>query len=201
MPDRVFFPLILTLAGLMILLALRPVEGLCEPRGPVGGADSDYVTITVDQCNLNRIIAGGEAAMGLLEREGELFLKIESYEGVQKDDPVKGPHFELDSDLESVFSDHEIEVTLTVRPSNRKGARAFQVNYSTGRNGESGWQTFDMVPNWQDYSFIYRLPEKRGENAFDYLGLRPVVPEDRRAIDIKRIKFRRFEKPQPGDGA
>ena len=128
MPDRVFFPLIATIAAFMILVAMKPAEGICEPRGPIGGADTDYTTITVEKCNLNRIIAGGEAAMGLLQRDGESFLKIESYVDVQQDDPLKGPHFELDSDLERSFSDHDLEVTLTARPSSRKGARAFQAN-------------------------------------------------------------------------
>jgi len=186
---------------MMIITALRPGDGACKPTGPVGGADSDYKTITVEECNLHRIIAGGEDALGLLERDGELFLKIESYSGLQMDDPERGPHFQLDSDLERVFSDHDVEITLTVRPSNRRGAHSFQSYYSVGRDGGSGWQTFDMFPDWKEYSFTYRVPEKKGENAFDYLGIRPVVPEDTRAIEIKRVRFRRIEKPQPGDGA
>jgi len=189
------------IAALMVVLALSPGAGVCAPTGPVGGANSDYKTITVDGCNLNRMIAGGEDGLGLIERDGEKFLKIEAFSGLQNDDPQRGPHFEIDSDLERVFADHEVEITLTVRPSNRRGAHAFQANYSTGRNGESGWQSFDMYPDWREYSFIYRLPVKLGDNAFDYLGIKPVVPEDSRAIEIKQIRFRRIEKAQSGDGA
>lgn len=200
MPDKVFFPLIILIAALMVIAAARPgVDNL--PRGPIGGANSDYKTITVEGDQLNRIIAGGDAAMGLVDREGEAVLKIESLAGTQRRDPAKGPHFELDSDLERVFSDHEVEVTLTVRPAERKGAHSFQAIYSAGRPGDSGWQTFDMIPDWRDYKFIYRVPQKTGENAFDYLGVRPVVPEDTRSILIKRITFQRFEKRQTGDGA
>ena len=200
MSDRVFFPLMFLIAAAMVLVALQPGADAL-PKGPVGGANSDYVTITVEGDQLNRVVAGGEAGLGYIERDGEKFLKIESYAGFQDDNPVKGPHFELDSDLESVFADHEVEITLTVRPAIRKGAHAFQANYSTGRDGESGWQTFDMYPDWRDYSFIYRLPSKKGEVAFDYLGLRPVVPEDMRSIEVKRVKFRRFEKRQVSDAA
>ena len=200
MSDRVFFSLIFLLAALMVTAAARPGSDDL-PRGPVGGADSDYRTVTVEGLQLNRIIAGGDAAMGLVERAGEPVLKIESLAGTQKRDPIKGPHFELDSDLERVFSDHDVEITMMVRPTERKGAHSFQANYSAGRPGESGWQTFDMIPDWREYSFIYRVPEKLGENAFDYLGIRPVVPEDTRSILIKRITFRRFEKRQTGDDA
>lgn len=200
MSDRVFFPLITVAASMMIIIAMRPgTDNL--PRGPIGGADSDYKTINVEGEQLNRIIAGGDAAMGLIISEGEQVLKIEALAGMLNNDPVKGPHFELDADLERVFSDHEIKVTMTVRPSTRRGAHAFQANYSAGRPGQSGWQTFDMVPEWREYSFIYKVPTKTGENAFDYLGIRPVVPEDTRAIEIKNITFERFEKRQTGDGA
>lgn len=200
MSDRVFFSLIILLAALMVTASARPgVDNL--PRGPIGGADTDYKTITVEGLQLNRIIAGGDDAMGIVEREGEPVLMVESLAGTQNRDPIKGPHFELDSDLERVFSDHEVEVTITARPTERKGAHSFQVNYSAGRPGESGWQTFDMIPDWREYSFIYRVPEKTGDNAFDYLGIRPVVPEDMRSILIKRITFQRFEKRQTGDDA
>lgn len=200
MSDRVFFPLMLVVAAMMVLIALRPSADAL-PKGPIGGADSDYKTITVEGVQLNRIIAGGDAAMGLVERDGEPVLKIEALAGMLHDDPIKGPHFELDSDLERVFSDHDVEIKMVVRPSERRGAHAFQANYSAGRPGESGWQTFDMYPEWREYSFIYRVPLKTGDNAFDYLGLRPVVPEDTRSIEIKRITFRRFEKRQTGDDA
>lgn len=188
------------LAALMVLLALSPGAGDL-PKGPIGGANSDYKTIIVEGDQLNRIIAGGEGAMGMVDLDGEKILKIEAIAGLQNEDPVRGPHFILDSDLERVFADHEVEITMTIRPSQRKGAHAFQANYSTGRQGESGWQTFDMIPDWREYSFIYRLPVKLGDNAYDYLGIRPVVPEDYRAIEVKRVKFRRIEKPQSGDGA
>lgn len=200
MSDRVFFPLMFVIAAILVFVAVRPT-GDNLPRGPIGGADSDYTTITVEGDQLNRIIAGGEGAMGLVESRGETVLKIEELAGSQNDNPLKGPHFELDSDLEQAFSDHEVEVILTVRPSERRGAHAFQANYSAGRPGESGWQTFDMFPEWREYSFIYSVPEKVGDNAYDYLGLRPIVPEDTRAIEIKRIRFRRIQKRASGDGA
>ena len=136
-----------------------------------------------------------------MSRNGQPVLKIESLAGTQRRDPSRGPHFELDADIERVFSDHEVQITVTARPNERKGAHAFQAIYSAGRPGDSGWQTFDMVPGWREYQFIYRVPQKSGENAFDYLGLRPVVLEDTRSILIKRITFQRFEKRQTGDGA
>lgn len=201
MSDRVFFPLICLLAAMMIIVALSPGEPPCEPTGPIGGANSDYTVITVEGCNLHRMIAGGEDALGLLERGGEKMLKIESYSGLQNDDPQRGPHFEIDSDLERAFSNHDIIITMTLRPSSQLGAKSFQAYYSVGRDGGSGWQTFDMFPDWKEYTFAYRVPEKKGANAFDYLGIRPIVPEDSRSIEIKRVQFRRIEKTQPGDGA
>ncbi|MEM8618013.1 MAG: hypothetical protein AAGF20_13905, partial [Pseudomonadota bacterium] len=58
----------------------------------------------------------------------------------------------------------------------------------------SGWQTFDLKPGWQTYDFTFNVPEKLLEDsaAFDYLSIRPVVPEKTRALEVRSVEFRRY---------
>jgi len=110
------------------------------------------------------------------------------------DDPVLGPHFPLAADLEVQFSGFEIEVTVRAKPGETRGATQMQVNYSTGRNGESGWQVFDLKPDYDSYRFTYEVPLHSGEQGLDYLGIRPVVPDKSRTLLVEGVEFRRLRR-------
>lgn len=194
MGDKFFFPLIILFAGGLVGLALSPqLDAL--PSGPVSVGDMNYNQVVVEGVELNRMLAGGEAAV-TLERNGltDAALEIVTMAGVLPDDPRLGPHFELAADLEVQFSGFEVEVLVTAKPGPERGALQMQVNYSTGRDGESGWQVFDLQPDWETFSFTYRVPVKSGENALDYLAIRPVTPDKSRSILIDRIEFRRGQR-------
>lgn len=191
MGDKIFFPLIILLAGGLIGLALSPQLNAL-PSGPVSVGNMDYSQVEVSGLELNRMLAGGEAAV-TLERNGlnDAALEIVTTAGTLSGDPRLGPHFELAADLEVQFSGFEIEVLVTAKPGPERGALQMQVNYSTGRDGESGWQVFDLQPDWETFSFTYRVPAKSGENALDYLAIRPVTPDKSRSLLVERIEFRR----------
>jgi len=193
MPDKLFFPLTVVLAGLLIFMALRPAMGAL-PTGPVSVGDLNYNQVTVDDIQLNRISAGGDVAIDLVrddETEPSTHLRIETVAGTLSDDPVLGPHFPLAEDLELQFAGYTLEVAVRAKPALPIGATQMKVNYSTGRDGESGWQVFDLRPDWHTFRFTYDVPEKVGENALDYLAIRPVTPDKTRAILIDQVVFTR----------
>ena len=156
----------------------------------MSGGGTDYRLIEVAGEELNRIIAGGESDIDLLSGETERALRIETEAGVLQDDPIKGPHFRLAADLENAFQGRTLEVTIRARASDRYAAEAFMANYSAGQIGESGWQTFELTANAADYTFTYDVPQIRGAQGVDYLAIRPVTPEKRRAVEIERIILR-----------
>jgi len=190
MGDRIFFPLIILLAGGLVAFALAPQVGAL-PAGPVSVGDMNYNQVSVDGAQLNRMLAGGEASVELV---GNDQLEIITTAGVLSDDPRLGPHFELAADIEVQFSGYEVEVLITAKPGERRGATQMQANYSTGRDGESGWQVFDLKPDWETFSFTYRVPAKSGENALDYLAIRPITPDKSRSLLIRRIEFKRGQR-------
>lgn len=189
MSDRVFFPLAILLAALLVLLALQPAFGRL-PSGPVSVGDMDYSQVEVAGLQLNRLRAGGDADIELVRDGPEApYLRIETLAGQLTEDPLRGPHFELAADLEVQFSGFEMTIEVRARPGEERGAEQMMVNYSTGRDGESGWHVFDLKPDWETFSFTYRVPVKSGENALDYLAIRPVTPDKSRTLLVDAVRF------------
>ncbi|MEE2920247.1 MAG: hypothetical protein VYC38_00660 [Pseudomonadota bacterium] len=192
MRDRIFFPLAILLAVGMVLLAVWPAFGRL-PDGAVTGDGANYDRIVVEGAFLNKILAGGDVTTELVrDGEGDFLLYIEALEGLLGPDPEEGPHFRLASDLEVQFSARRIRCTIRMRPADQRGAMQANAIYSVGREGDSGWQTFDLSPEFQDFSFEYDVPRHIGDQAFDYFAVRPVVPEKSRALLIERITFERI---------
>lgn len=191
MPDKLFFPVIILLAAGLVALALVPQLGAL-PTGPLSKGDGDYSQASYSGVQLNRVLAGGDANLSLVREGTEAYLRIETLAGALPDDPVMGPHFELAADLEVQFSGFEIDVSVTAKPGMESGATQMMVNYSTGRDGESGWQVFDLRRDWETFSFTYRVPVKTGDNALDYLAIRPVTPDKSRSLLVSEVAFRRL---------
>ncbi|MBR9835179.1 MAG: hypothetical protein GYB42_08320 [Alphaproteobacteria bacterium] len=189
--DRVFFPLMLLVAVIMVGGALLVGSG--QPAcGPMGGADSDqsYRIVTIRGDDLCRIVAGGESEIELFEAEdGRSVVSIEMDGEAQRDAAESSPHFKLGPDLETVYAGQTINITLMARPAARAGAVAFEAKYSTGRAGDSGWRQFYLEPDWQAFTFSYDVPEKllKQTVALDYLAIRPVAGDKPRGIWIESV--------------
>lgn len=202
LPDSLFFPLMLLVAGGMVLLAFSAGFGR-PPSGPIGGGGTDYKLIAVEGDQLSRMESGIDYAK--LERIGEgddMLMRVTAFFESLSDQPERGPHFKIASDLETRFSNFTLEVTITARASPVRGASTMLVNYSTGNQGNSGWLNFRLKEDFEDYRFTYDVPPSQpGTSGYDYLAIKPEVPAKTRSLDIKRIEFRpiaRWRKSRPG---
>lgn len=192
MPDRLFFPLAGLLVVLMVFLGIQPGIGRL-PTGAVAGDGVNYDRIAIEGRYLNKIIAGGDARTRLMRTPDKGYmLRIDAEVDALADSPELGPHFRLAPDIETQFSGRRIRCTVRMRPADDQGAMQAKVNYSTGRAGESGWQTFSLEAGFAEFSFEYDVPEVVGEQGVDYVAVRPVVPEKRRAILVERITLERL---------
>lgn len=192
MRDRFFFPAALVLVAIMVFLAIRPGIGAL-PTGPVTGDGANYDRITIEGDYLHKVFAGGNARTELTNGpDGESLLLISADAGALRDEPELGPHFRLAADIETQFSGMTIRVTVRARPTDDRGAMQLAVNYSAGRVGESGWKVFDLKPEFSDFTFDYDVPRMEGDQAVDYIGIRPVVPDKARALLVERITFERI---------
>ena len=198
LPDQLFFPIVVLLAVTMVVLALRPFADR-KPSGPVSGAGRDALNLTIEGDELYRFVAGTVGTLDLVDAEGGnptlITISLEAREAY--DTPLYGPHLVLEADLERNYEGRDLEITVEARSSEEWGASAMEVNYSTGRFGESGWETFNLTPDFKSYSFIYEVPHTDSSMGHDYLAIRPVVPEKQRSMTVWSIRLRGIGDKRP----
>lgn len=193
MRDRYFYPLALLLAAALVGLALLPAHG-ARPDGPVSVGTGSYERIEVAGMDLNRLDPGSGAERTLLTGDGPPRLRIAATGASLPDDPVIGPHFPIEADVEQAFGAHVVTVSVEARAAPDRPADRLELNYSTGRDGESGWQAFDLGAEWATYAFTYRVPPKVGANGLDYLAVRPSPAAGGAAVVIRSVVFERGER-------
>jgi len=188
MSDRIFFILAALVAILMVGLGLLPMLGQ-RPTGPVSGGGTDYKRIEVSGAQLNRMVAGGDASIELMQADGRTVLRIGAIAETLSEDPLRGPHFILAQDLEVAFAGRPVRVTITARAADKYGAENMRVHYWAGSGEGSGWQDFPLSRAFQDISFEYVPPERNAgtDPGYDYLAIRPVVPEKERAVFVSSV--------------
>ncbi|MEM0984994.1 MAG: hypothetical protein AAGJ32_01995 [Pseudomonadota bacterium] len=190
MRDLYFYPIAAMLAGALVFVAMSPAFGAL-PSGPVSVGNGEYSTVTVSGLQINRMQPGGDASLALIDTGATSAIEIGVDVDTLSEDPVFGPHFPLAADLEVQFSGYELDITVRAKPGPTRGATQFRVNYSTGRGEESGWQVFDLKPDYDDYTFTYNVPVRTGEQGLDYLAIRPIVPDKSRTLLVEKVTFTR----------
>ncbi len=191
--DRLFFPLAILLAAALVALAISPALGQ-NPTGAVTGDGVDYDRVVIEGDYLHKVYAGGDAITKVQRGpDGREQLLIQALMGVLDETPELGPHFRLAADIEQQFSGRTVRVIVRAKPAPDRGATQMQINYSAGRVGESGWKVFDLKPDFSDFAFDTKVPVIEGDQGFDYVAIRPVVPEKSRAILVERITIERLQ--------
>lgn len=188
MSDRVFFIAAFFVAVALVGLGLLPALGQL-PSGPISGGGTDYQRIEVSGDQLNRIVAGGDADIDMTRADGQTVLRIGATEGTLSEDPIQGPHFMLAPDLEVAFAGRPIRITVTARAADKYGASEMRLHYWVGSGVGSGWETFTLTREFRDISFEYTPPPRNEgtDPGYDYLAIRPVIPEQERALFVSKV--------------
>ncbi len=189
MRDRYFFPLAAVVAGAFVLTALQPFVPR-PPRGPLScGGCANIEDVTAAGKELHRFVPGNYDGVSIVETPEGPILRITRLAEETYEDPRSGPHIILAEDLEFAFESRPIEIIIEARAAPDAGADQFEANYFAKSEGESGWQTLDLTTEWKTYSFTFETPAYGGTLGYDYLGIRPVVPEKRRVMDVRSIRI------------
>lgn len=194
MRDYMFFPLASILAGAFVLMALQPWAERV-PSGPWScGRCANPEDTSVQGNELHRFVPGNFNGLRIMtpDEGGEPVLRITRGAEETYENPQSGPNIVIDSDLELVFEGRKIEVTITARWAGESPASQFEANYfaKADDNGESGWKPFDLSAEFKDYSFEFDTPRGGGVMGYDILGIRPVVPDKRRTMEVKAVRIR-----------
>lgn len=188
MTDTVFFPLAGLIAIVMVSLAFRQ-SGSALPTGSISGADTDYRIIRVSGIDLNRFKPSEYAEYAIVPTDTGPVLRVSATQDFFPGNPDSGPHFRLAPDLETVFSGKELRISVRARSTIEAGAAQFEVNYSTGPEGQSGWKRFQLQRNFQNFSFEFTVPPANQDQGVDFLGIRPVINGNKSSIEIESLTF------------
>ncbi len=103
------------------------------------------------------------------------------------------------------LSSREIEVVIEARSVGDFAASEFQANYYAKSEGESGWRTFTLSREFAPYRFTFRTPPRGEVEGHDYVGIRPVVPDKRRVMEVQSVRVHALgpvvAPPTPGDAS
>ncbi len=192
MRDRIFYPLAFALAGAFVFMALQPyAERL--PSGAVSGGGRNAEDVTISGVELNRFVVGEVGGIGMdvvATGEGNPVLRIDREATASYEDPRLGPHLVLAEDVEYAMESRPIEVIVEARSVGEFPASRLEVNYFSKAEGESGWQGFDLTPEFQPYTLAFFAPQRGGDMGYDYVGIRPVAPDKHREMEVRSVRIR-----------
>lgn len=190
MRDTLFFPLATILAGVFVFTALQPFVDR-PPRGPLSGGGRNAEDVTVQGRELNRFLPGNYDGIKIITPPGggDQVLQITRTVDEVYESPRSGPNIVLAEDLEWAFESRPVEVVITARSAGDFPASKFEADYLARPDAESGWQTFDLTPEFKPYSFTYKVPARGPTEGYDYIGVRPVVPDKHRVMEVKSIRI------------
>ncbi len=198
MRDPLFFALAALVAGVFVFMAMQPfVER--PPRGPLScGGCVTPEDKTISGEDLHRFMPGNFDGIAIIKTQdtGETVLRISRLAEEVYDNPLSGPHIDIDSDLEYGFEARTIEVVIEARSVGEFGASRFEADYMAKADEESGWRSadpsgkpFDLTAGFQPYTFQYDTPRRGANLGYDYFGIRPLAPDKRRVMEVRSIRF------------
>lgn len=190
MPDSLFFSAAALFAGILVLMALQPFADRA-PSGPISAAQGNAEDITVDGEQLRRFLPGDVGGITFEDSgEGETTIRLSRLAEYVYEDPRRGTHLVLAEDVEFGLENRPIEVIIEARSTGDVAATYFEANYLARPSEESGWQRFTLTREFAPYTLTYSPPPRGESLGYDFLGVRPVVPEKRRTMQIRSIRFR-----------
>lgn len=188
MRDRHFFPLAAIVAGAFVFTALQPFADRA-PRGPASGGGRNAEDITIAGEELHRFVPGNFDGLAIVRPpDGPPVLRITRLATETYENPVSGPNLPLAEDVEYVLESREIEVIIEARSAGDFAASEFEASYFARSEGESGWRIFTLGREFAPYRFNFKTPPRGDTAGLDYIGIRPVVPDKRRVMEVRSVR-------------
>lgn len=89
----------------------------------------------------------------------------------------------------SFFAGQTLKITVVARQGSVKPVGRFDVGYFTVGAQDSGWQTFDLSPEFREYSFTF-TPAKTSGSGNDYFGIWPDVAGRSQSMDVQSMSVK-----------
>lgn len=184
--DRFFYPLIALLTVMIVTVAMLPScrESLTDADIRTQG----YLAQGDDLALIEASPGTTVSFVGETSRE-PAYVTASAHLSRSAAPPSAGVFAPLGSDYERVFAEKNLRMTLTARQGSTNPVETFRAGYFTAGPGDSGWQTFELTPEFQDFSFTFTPPLPNDEPDLDYFGVWPDEEGQQREMDISRFKI------------
>lgn len=89
---------------------------------------------------------------------------------------------------ERAFAGRDLKLTLRARAGHINPLKEFDAAYFSMEGPPSGWTTFELGPEWQDYIFNYSPPIIDAIENVDLIAVFPGRKGDNETLDLASIK-------------
>lgn len=179
--DRIFYPLAVLVIAAIIGAALSFGGGedfsddqIIAEGWQISGIDLNALTISPGSNGAFIADDGGYIQLSQFTPDGEGPASI-------------GVFATLGPVHERAFAGRLLRLTFRARAGRINPLKEFDVAYYPMEGPASGWNTFELGPDWQDYSFDYTPPIIAAEDNVDLIALFPGRAGENETIDLASI--------------
>jgi len=180
--DRIFYPL--AILGIMAIIALALSFG--------GGDDFTDEQILADGWSLSgpdlNALTISPGSNGSFVNEEGGFMQLSQFTPDGQGPASIGVFATLGPSHERAFAGRLLRLTFRARAGRINPLKSFDVGYFPMEGPPSAWTTFELGPDWQDYSVDYTPPIIDAVPNVDLIALFPGRKGESETIDLAAIK-------------
>ena len=180
MKDWLFYPLVLAFVVAMVYyaLSLATYEKIDSSKGLV--VEGRFLSTLYASPGTSYSIAGDNV-------NPFAYAVLSAHVSRENAPPSAGVFLTLGAEDKKVFAKQNLRISIRARKGRANPVESFDIQYFA-KDVESGWRTFELTNEFEDYSFDYRAGNANaGEN--DYLGIWPDVAGEALTMDVKWLKI------------
>lgn len=182
--DRFFYPLACLVVAAIVAFALLPGGGVELTEDEIAARGWSLSGISLNELE----ISPGSNSEYRSEDDG--FIRLAQFTPDGEGPASIGVFATLGPVHERAFAGKPLRIHFQARANPGNPLESFDAAYFTMEAGTSGWTTFELERDWQDYSFDYTPPVTPGTNeSVDLLAIFPGRQGERKDMDLASIRI------------
>ena len=101
--------------------------------------------------------------------------------------PSGGVFAPIGYDYKKLFRGKPLKLTITARGGQRNPLEAFDAGYFSSAGGQSGWKSFKLSDQFQDYHFTFTLGQGAPSQDSDFFGIWPGVSGKQETMEVSSM--------------
>jgi len=184
--DYIFFPLMALIVTGIIYAALYP--------GQKNQLTDDAILTEgylAEGESLKFIQASPGTSVEYISGEGEAapYLILTAHLPRETAPPSAGIFAPLNAPYEQAFAGKTLSMTIRAKQISEMPLDQFRAGYFTAGAGDSGWNIFDLTPDYQNFSFTFQPKASDARPDLDYFGIWPDEQGEQRTMAVSQYRI------------